>query len=72
MPFRCPACARALYNRRRPDCEFCGAAVRPTRPTLRPRRSFLDTLRSDDAKPHREQLDREQREAAPGDILLPY
>ncbi|HEX8911222.1 MAG TPA: hypothetical protein VF796_02600 [Humisphaera sp.] len=27
MPFKCPACQRPLYNRRRPDCEFCGAVL---------------------------------------------
>jgi ribosomal protein L37E len=27
MSFKCPACARPLYNRRRKDCEFCGAPI---------------------------------------------
>ena len=25
--FACPACDRPLYNRRRTNCEFCGATV---------------------------------------------
>jgi len=25
--FGCPACGRPLYDRRRPDCGYCGASV---------------------------------------------
>jgi ribosomal protein L37E len=54
MSFKCPACARPLYNRRRKDCEFCGAPIPRSLQFSESQKQRFDRLKADEAKQHRD------------------
>jgi ribosomal protein L37E len=54
MSFQCPACARPLYNRRRKDCEFCGALIPRSLQFSESQKQRFDRLKADEAKQHRD------------------
>ena len=58
MSVKCQQCARPLYNRRRKQCEFCGAPILESQ-RLSPRaRQSIDRMKADEARQHREFMSR--------------
>jgi ribosomal protein L37E len=54
MSFKCPSCARPLYNRRREKCEFCGATIPDALRLSASQRQFIERLKSDESAQHRD------------------
>jgi hypothetical protein len=66
MAFTCPACRKPLYNRLRDKCASCGAAI-PENLRLTPaRRDFLNRLKQDESRAHREFMERKLPGGDPG------
>jgi len=59
MCFKCPKCRRELYNRRRPTCAFCGSPVPSELRMSETQRGFIEKLKADEAKRHREFMQRD-------------
>ena len=59
MTFKCPSCNRPLYNRRRATCEFCGKPIPASHLLSARQRGAIDQLKKDEAKRHREFMERD-------------
>ena len=59
MSFKCPKCRRQLYNRRKPTCSFCGAAVPAELRMSEMKAAFIEKMKTDEAKCHREFMERD-------------
>ena len=68
MSFKCPKCARPLYNRRRANCEFCGATIPQFQRLSTAARQLIDRMKADEARQHREFMSRETGGMGPSAI----
>ena len=59
MAFRCPACNKPLYNRRRSTCQSCGAVLPKHLLLDATQRERLAELRKQEEKNHREFMERD-------------
>jgi hypothetical protein len=59
MAFKCPNCARPLYNRRRATCEFCAAAIPPGLLLTSGQQARVDAMKRDEQSRHREAMSRD-------------
>jgi hypothetical protein len=59
MSFRCPACKKPLYNRRRDRCESCGSSVPEAHRLSQKQRQFLDDLKTRETREHRAFMERD-------------
>jgi hypothetical protein len=55
MSFQCPTCARPLYNRRRKECEFCGAPIPASLQLTEAQKDRLDRIKADEARRRRDE-----------------
>ncbi|MDH3590413.1 MAG: hypothetical protein OER88_00945 [Planctomycetota bacterium] len=53
MDFKCPSCSRTVFNRRRKDCEFCGAAIPKELLRTDEEQAAIDAEYRDDSKRRR-------------------
>jgi predicted amidophosphoribosyltransferase len=59
MAFLCPACNKPLYNRRRPTCGACGASLPEHLRLSAAQQQRLEAMRQQEAKDHKEFMERE-------------
>lgn len=59
MSFKCPACGKPLYNRRKATCGACGKAVPEHLLLSEDQRQRLAGMRKREEKEHREFMERE-------------
>jgi ribosomal protein L37E len=59
MAFKCVSCEKPLYNRRRKTCEFCGAAIPESLRLSAKQQAFIQKLKVDEAKQHRDGIEAE-------------
>ena len=59
MAFKCTKCGKPLYSRRRKTCEFCGTAVPDVLRLSGKQQAFIEKLKADEAKQHRESMERD-------------
>jgi hypothetical protein len=59
MNFKCHACGRTLPNRSRRSCQYCGATLDQSQQITGARQEFLQKLKADEVKRHREFMERD-------------
>lgn len=58
MAFRCPSCDQPIYNRRRPTCAACGAALPKHLLLDKAQQDRLTAVRNREEKDHRGFMER--------------
>ena len=61
MTYKCHSCGRMLPNRSRRSCQYCGAVLADEQRIATKGRQFLERLKADETKKHREFMERDIR-----------
>jgi hypothetical protein len=70
MGFHCPSCGREVYNRRRKKCEFCGSELPPSLRLSDAQMAYILNLRKEEARRHREFMERDLPATGEADVGL--